>query len=63
MTLTAPARPKVAMLLYPGLTVLDLIAPHAAFAGTMETHLVWKTLDPVPSDFGVAMHPTTTFTR
>jgi transcriptional regulator GlxA family with amidase domain len=27
----------------------------------METHLVWKTTDPVRSDSGVAMHPTTTF--
>ena len=45
--MTAPARPKVAMLLYPGLTLLDLIAPHAAFATTTEAHLVWKTTDPV----------------
>jgi len=59
--MTDPARPKVAMLLYPGLTPLDLIAPHAAFAGTMETHLVWKTTDPVRSDSGVVLHPTTTF--
>jgi transcriptional regulator GlxA family with amidase domain len=59
--MTAPARPKVAMLLYPGLTPLDLIAPHAAFAATMETHLVWKTTDPVRSDAGVLLHPTTTF--
>ena len=56
-----PGRPKVAMLLYPGLTLLDLVAPHAVFAHTMETHLVWKTTDPVPSDSGVAVHPTTTF--
>jgi cyclohexyl-isocyanide hydratase len=58
--MTAPARPKVAMLLYPGLTPLDLIAPHAAFAATTETHVVWKTIDPVQSDSGVALHPTTT---
>ena len=59
--MTTPDRPKVAMLLYPGLTLLDLIAPHAAFAPTTETHLVWKTTDPVRSDSGVAVHPTTTF--
>ncbi|WP_405060260.1 DJ-1/PfpI family protein [Kribbella sp. NBC_01505] len=57
----ATTRPKVAMLLYPGLTLLDLVAPHAAFAGAMETHLVWKTTDPVQSDSGVVLHPTTTF--
>ena len=59
--MAAPTRPKVAMLLYPGLTPLDLIAPHAAFAGTMETHLVWKSTDPVQSDSGVVLQPTTTF--
>jgi cyclohexyl-isocyanide hydratase len=59
--MTTPDRPKVAMLLYPGLTLLDLVAPHAAFAPTMETHLVWKTIDPVLSDGGVEVHPTTTF--
>ena len=59
--MTVSARPKVAMLLYPGLTPLDLIAPHAAFTGTMETHLVWKTTDPVRSDAGVVLHPTTSF--
>jgi len=49
------------MLLYPGLTPLDLIAPHAVFAATTETHLVWKTAGPVRSDSGVDIHPTTTF--
>jgi cyclohexyl-isocyanide hydratase len=59
--MTELPRPKAAMLLYPGLTLLDLIAPHAAFAGTMETRLVWKTTDPVRSDSGVAVTPTTDF--
>lgn len=59
--MTDPTRPKVAMLLYPGLTALDLIAPHAAFSATMETHLVWKTTDPVAADSGIVLHPTTTF--
>ncbi|MFC8826010.1 DJ-1/PfpI family protein [Streptomyces sp. NPDC057137] len=59
--MTTPDRPKVAMLLYPGLTLLDLIAPHAAFAPTTEVHLVWKTTVPVTSDSGVVVHPTTTF--
>ncbi|MFJ9377281.1 DJ-1/PfpI family protein [Streptomyces sp. NPDC101455] len=49
------------MLLYPGLTLLDLVAPHAAFSPTAETHLVWKTTAPVRSDSDVAVHPTTTF--
>ncbi|MFI6513519.1 DJ-1/PfpI family protein [Streptosporangium sp. NPDC050855] len=59
---TSPAhlRPQVAMLLYPGLTLLDLFGPHTVFAHTMDVHLVWKTTDPVISDTGVAVQPTTT---
>jgi len=59
--MTTPDLPKVAMLLYPGLTPLDLIAPHTVFAHTTETHLVWKTTDPVPSDTNLFMTPTTSF--
>ncbi|WP_248958098.1 DJ-1/PfpI family protein [Sphaerisporangium perillae] len=56
----AQPRPQVAMLLYPGLTLLDLFAPHTALARTMDVHLVWKTMDPVVSDTGVAVLPTAT---
>jgi len=52
--------PKIAMLLYPGCTPLDLLAPHAAFSHAAEVHLVWKDLDPVPTDSGVSLLPTTT---
>lgn len=54
-----PRRPVVAMLLYPGLTPLDLVAPHAALALHADVHLVWKTRDPVTSDVGLQMLPTT----
>lgn len=55
------ARPTAAMLLYPGLMLLDLFAPQTLFARPMNVHLVWKTLDPVVSDSNVAVQPTTTF--
>ena len=55
------ARPVAAMLLYPGLTALDLIAPHTAWSPFMDVHLVWKTREPVVSDGGVTIQPTTTF--
>jgi cyclohexyl-isocyanide hydratase len=55
------ARPVVAMLLYPGLTCLDLIAPHQALALWCDVHLAWKDAVPVVSDSGVTMHPTTSF--
>lgn len=54
---------EIAMLMYPGMTVLDLIGPHSMFAGMMgaKIHLVAKTLAPVTSDAGVTIIPTTTF--
>ncbi|ACU38168.1 DJ-1/PfpI family protein [Actinosynnema pretiosum subsp. pretiosum] len=54
-------RPVVAMLLYPGFTHLDLIGPHAVWSPWMDVHLVWRTLDPVASDSGLRVVPTTTF--
>jgi transcriptional regulator GlxA family with amidase domain len=56
----AAVPPRAAMLLYPGLTLLDLIGPHTALAPVMEVHLVWRTRDPVSSDTGVTVLPTTT---
>lgn len=56
-------RPVVAMLLYPGLTLLDLVGPHTALAATMDVHLVAKTLDDVVSDTGVTVRPTTTLAQ
>lgn len=52
---------SVGMLLYPGHTLLDLAAPHAALAMHGTTHLLWKTLDPVLTDSSVTVTPTTTF--
>jgi cyclohexyl-isocyanide hydratase len=52
---------QVGMLLYPGLTLLDLIGPHTAWAWHATIHLVWKTQDLIVSDSGVAIQPTTTF--
>lgn len=56
----ASGRLCVGMLLYPGLTLLDLIGPQTALAGVARIHLIWKTLDPVRSDTGVEVTPNTT---
>ncbi|WP_240509995.1 DJ-1/PfpI family protein [Streptomyces malaysiense] len=48
------------MLLYPGLTALDLVGPQTPLSRFMEVHLVWKTLDPVLTDSGMTITPTTT---
>ena len=54
---------QIAMLMYPGMTVLDLIGPQFMFAGLMgaKVFLVAKSLDPVTSDAGVTIIPTATF--
>ncbi len=36
-------RPEVAMLLYPGVTLLDLLGPQTVLAHHATPHLVWKT--------------------
>jgi len=71
LTLLAPFAPytvraageQIAMLMYPGMTVLDLIGPQSMFGGLMgaKVFLVAKSLDPVTSDAGVTITPTATF--
>lgn len=54
---------NIGMLLYPGLTQLDLTGPFEVFhriAGAT-VHLVWKNLEPVRADSGLRILPTTTF--
>jgi hypothetical protein len=38
------------MLLYPGLTLLDLIGPQTVFSWFANIHLVWKTTDLIDLD-------------
>ncbi len=54
---------QIAMLIYPGMTALDLIGPHFMFASLMgaKVLLVAKSPDPVTSDTGVTITPTATF--
>ena len=58
-----PTQPplEIAMLLYPGLTLLDLIGPATVFSWFANIHLVWKTKDLVRSDTGVGIQPNSTF--
>lgn len=54
---------QIAMLLYPGMTALDLIGPQQIFGYMtgVEIHLVGKSKEAVVSDTGVAIAPTKTF--
>jgi cyclohexyl-isocyanide hydratase len=62
-TATPAPEATIAMLLYPELTVLDLIGPQLplAFLPGGSTQLVWKNRDTVVSDTGVPIQPTMTF--
>jgi cyclohexyl-isocyanide hydratase len=52
----------IGMLLYPGLTQLDLTGPFEVLHRVpgAEVHLAWKTLDPVVADSKLTILPTTT---
>ena len=54
---------QIGLLLFPNLTQLDFAGPYEVFARTpgATAHVVWKTLDPVTSDRGLKILPTTTF--
>ena len=60
---------KVAMLVYPGMFLQDLVGPLAVFESLMnkEIHLVWKNLDPVGNEKDpqplIPVRPTTTFAQ
>jgi cyclohexyl-isocyanide hydratase len=55
---------RIAFLLFPNVTQLDLTGPAQVLArlgGDARLDLVWKTLDPVPTDAGFSILPTATF--
>ncbi|MBP2228070.1 cyclohexyl-isocyanide hydratase [Azospirillum agricola] len=53
--------PRFGLLLFPDFTQLDLTGPYEVLARVpgAETHLLWKDLDPVRSDTGLRILPTT----
>lgn len=55
-------RPTFVMLVHPNMVLLDLVPALTAFKLTMgDVQLVWKDRDPVSTDVGVEIRPTTTF--
>ena len=54
---------SIGLLLFPSLTQLDLTGPYEVFvrAPNTKVHLIWKSLDLVVSERGMAIQPTTTF--
>jgi cyclohexyl-isocyanide hydratase len=60
--MTTQATTHMGMLLYPGLTQLDLTGPFEVLHRVpgARVHLVWKSSDPVVADSGLGLLPTTT---
>ncbi len=58
----AEKRLTVIALIHPGMILLDLVGPLTCFNMMMaDVHLAWKTMDPVRTDTGVTVAPSTTF--
>ncbi|HEY0984956.1 DJ-1/PfpI family protein [Schlesneria sp.] len=52
--------PEVGMLLYPGMTLLDLLGPQTVLSTSCNLHLVWKNTDLLETDTGIVLKPTKT---
>jgi cyclohexyl-isocyanide hydratase len=57
------SRLKIGCLVFPRVTQLDLTGPVQVFSSVpgAEVHLIWKRIEPVPSDSVLTLTPTTTF--
>src|SRR5438270_1952003 len=55
---------QIGLLVFPRVTQLDFTGPLQVFSSLpgATVHLIWKTLDPVPSDSVLMLTPTVTFT-
>src|SRR5579883_1728748 len=58
-----PASFRIGLLVFPNVTQLDFTGPLQVFSSLpgATVHLIWKTLDPVPSDSVLMLTPTMTF--
>ncbi|MEL6457182.1 MAG: DJ-1/PfpI family protein [Cyanobacteria bacterium J06621_15] len=54
---------NIGLVIYPGMTHLDITGPHQVFSFVREArvHMLWKNLEPVTSGEGLTILPTTTF--
>ncbi|UTY60261.1 DJ-1/PfpI family protein [Massilia sp. erpn] len=61
-SMPAGAPTDIVMLVYPGMTALDMVAPQLVFSNlpNARVHLVWKNLEAVACDTGFAILPTAT---
>lgn len=55
------SRLQIGMVLYPGMTLMDMVGPETPLGLHGQTHLMWKTMDPIVTDSGISILPTITF--
>ena len=53
----------IGIVMYPGMTALDVIGPQTVFSGLpgVQIHRVWKAIEPITTDDGMVIVPDTTF--
>jgi cyclohexyl-isocyanide hydratase len=58
-----PVPLQIGLVIFPKVTQLDLTGPLQVFSGVpgAKVHLIWKRIEPVPSDSVLTLTPTTTF--
>ena len=61
ITMSAP--PEIGLLVFPRVTQLDLTGPVQVFSSVpgAKVHLIWKRIEPVPSDSVLTLTPTITY--
>ena len=61
--MTTQPKYHIGLVIFPGMTQLDMTGPHQVFSMMPHTRvlLLWKTLEPVTSNEGMTILPTTTF--
>jgi cyclohexyl-isocyanide hydratase len=61
LTMSAPL--QIGLVIFPKVTQLDLTGPVQVFSSVpgAKLHLIWKRIEPVPSDSVLTLTPTTTF--
>ncbi len=61
--MTEPNNYVIGLVIYPGMTALDIVGPQQVFAGLpgIKIHRIWKNLDAIATDDGMKILPDTTF--
>lgn len=61
--MTNPNNYVIGLVIYPGMTALDIVGPQQVFAGlpSVKIHRIWKNLDAISTDDGMRILPDTTF--